>query len=190
MTPISGKEGLKSPPISVFYIPQCTSFLWKTSLDMLLFFAWWGYCIDCFLFSLLQHRVLTGFVTYSMPIVHLVNSKQLQEPCDVKGTRIGLNLVIWRTNWIWLKCHMETQVQIIDLDSLRQGIFRSTSGAIVTNRIQDGGKESIQQILILFCFFFHDYLTLVAAGNLSTWSLKEPVVTEVRIQHFWHAITK
>lgn len=77
---------------------------------------------------------------------------------------------------------MNTQVHIIALDSLQQVMFRSTSGAIVTNRCQEGKKEAIQQILILCFFFFflflHDCLTPVAAENPNILSLKEQVVVE------------
>lgn len=54
-------------------------------------------------------------------------------------------------------------------------MFRSTSGSIVTNRCQEGKRiHSTNPHPVIF----HDCLTPVAAENLSTLSLKEPVVIE------------
>lgn len=131
-------------------------------------FGWRGYLSHCFLALLLQqHRVLMEFMMYS----HRVTRKQLQEPHEVRITALNkssdLNLVNWLMNrlWIRLKHHTETQVQIIDSDSLQKVTFRWTSGTIVANRCQEGEKNPFNKSSSCFVFF-------QAAENLRSLSPK------------------
>lgn len=118
-------------------------------------FGWRGYLTHCFLALLLQqHWVLPGFLLYS----HRVPRKQLQEPHEVRITALNkssnLNLVNWVMSHLWIRLmyHTETQVQIIDLDSLQEVTFRSTSGAIVANRCQEGEKNPCNKYSSCFVF--------------------------------------
>lgn len=102
---------------------------------------------------------------------HHASTKRLQAPREVKSAAQNSSckhkLVLWVMNQLW--------IHIIDFDSLQEVMFRSTSGSIVANRCQEGKRiHSTNPHPVIF----HDYLTPVAAGNLSTLRLKEPVVIQ------------
>lgn len=98
--------------------------------------------------------------------MHLVKYRRRPENAAL-NSGYTLNLVVRAMNQLW--------IHIIGLDSLQQFMFRSTSGSIVANRCQEGQRiHSTNPHPVIF----HDCLTPVAAGNLSTLSLKEPVVIE------------